>query len=406
MTGRAPRWPCVLALPAIALAEAPALPPRVDLVPAFRRLGLSPGAQGTRDTCSLFAIAALAEFESLRGASPPHKRLSAEFLIWAANEATGCVGDQAMFYEAVHGLNALGICAEDWMLYAQDSDPARKPSAAALADAQPRSGRWRVHWIKRWDTRLPLTDEQLRAIRQALAAGHPVACGLRWPKSLRGHELLAVPAPAEVFDGHSIAFVGYTDEPGANGGGTFLFRNSAGASWGKEGYGALSYAYARAYANDVLWLECGAPRSEVPTERIEAEGMTRLQRSRCRTVPQDMGPWGGPMWSQGRQLFCGCEEGGFVELSLLVRAARRYRLRLLATAAPDFGIVRAELDGQPVGADLDLYSGRVCPAGALELGTHALAAGQHRLRFTAVGRNPASAGTAFGLDALELVASE
>jgi hypothetical protein len=311
-----------------------------------------------------------------------------------------------MFYEAVHGLNALGICAEERMPYARKADPGRAPSAAALADAKQRSGRWRLHWIKRWDVQRPLSGQELRAIKEALASGHPVACGLRWPKSLNGHQLLAVPPPGSVFDGHSVAFVGYQDEPGTDAVGTFTFRNSAGPGWGDEGYGVMSYAYARAYANDILWLELGAPGSEVPAERFEAESLPLLNRHLCSTSPQDMKEWGGPMWSQGRQLFCGAQKGGFVELGFSVRDARRCRLQVLTTAAPDFGIVQVALDGKPVGQDFDLYSGRVCPAGALELGTHALAAGEHRLRFTSTGKSAASTGHSFGLDAVELLAPD
>ena len=396
----------LLATMTIALAGAPPLPSCADLVPTFRRLGLPPRTQGWRDTCSLFAVTVLAEFECLRNASQPQKRLSEEFLIWAANKATGLGGDQAMFYEAVHGLNALGICAEELMPYATESDPRRAPSAAALADAKGRSGRWNIHWIKRWDVKLPLSDQEFHAIKAALARGHPVACGLRWPKSLRGHELLEVPPPASVCDGHSIAFVGYQDEPGGKAGGVLIFRNSAGPRWGNDGHGVMSYAYAQAYANDALWLEFGPPSSEIPTERLEAESLPVLSLSRCRTTPQDMSNWGGLMWSQGKQLFCSSQKGGFVEFGLSIRAPGRYRLRVLATAAPDFGVVRIALDGKPVGPDFDLYSGRVCPSGALELGTHALTAGQHRLRFTVVGKSSVSAGHSFGLDAVELTAAD
>ena len=398
--------PGLLAMTTIALAEATPLPSRADLVPTFLRLGLPPRTQGRRDTCSLFAVTALAEVECLRNAPQPLKRLSEEFLIWAANRATGRDGDQAMFYGAVHGLNALGICAEELMPYARETDPGRTPSAAALADAKGRSGRWRIHWIKRWDIKHPLSGQELRAIREALANGHPVACGLRWPKSLKDHKLLAVPPPGSVYDGHSIVLVGYRDEPGANSGGILLFRNSLGPRWGSEGYGVMSCAYARAYANDVLWLEFGAPNSEVPAERIEAESLPLLNRNQCSTTSQDMREWGGPMWSQGRQLFCGSQEGGFVEFGLSVRNTRRYRLRVPATAAPNFGIVQVALDGKPVGLDFDLYSGRVCPSGALELGTQALTAGQHRLRFTVVGKSPVSAGHSFGLDAVELAPAD
>ena len=72
---------------------------------------------------------------------------------------------------------------------------------------------------------------------------------------------MAVPPPNEVSDGHSIAFVGYEDNPKLNGGGAFRFRNSWGSQWGQGGYGLMSYAYARAYANDAVWLEFGLPET-------------------------------------------------------------------------------------------------------------------------------------------------
>ena len=145
------------------------------------------------------------------------------------------------------------------------------------------------------------------------------------------------------------------------------------------------------------------PRAEVPVVRYEAEEIPVLASQHCSSSPQDMKPWGGPMWSHGRQLFCRAEHGGFVELGFSVPKAGRYRLRVLATAGPDFGIVRAALDGKPVGPAFDLYSGRVCPAGSLELGTLDMPAGPHRLRVTAVGKNAASQGFAFGLDAVDLL---
>ena len=396
--------PAILASAGLGVAQpSPVLPERGDLVPQFRAIGLEPRSQGGRDTCSLFAVTALADFECARNASPPSPRLSVEYLIWAANEATGLKGDQAMFYEEVHGLNALGICAGDLMPYEKSADGARRPSAAALADAKGRSARWRCRWIKRWDLKVPLGDAELLAIKDALAQGHPVACGLRWPKAMKGHELLEVPAPDQVFDGHSIAFVGYEDDAKKPGGGFFRFRNSAGPRWGDGGHGVMSYAYARAFANDALWLQSGPPGSEAPAERLEAESMDVLAREQCDTRPQEMAAWGGPMWSGGRQLFCGARPDGFVELGFQARTTGRKRLRVLATAAPDFGRVRVSLDGRALDPVFDLYAGRICPAGSLELGTHDLAEGPHRIRFTSVGRSDASAGGFFGIDALDLL---
>ncbi len=107
------------------------LPGKVTLVPEFVELGW-PRSQDRRDTCSLFAISAVAEFEYARSTSQPPMRFSVEFLTWAANESTGRKQDQAMFYEAVHGLNALGISTEELMPYADMPDAQRKPSPTAL----------------------------------------------------------------------------------------------------------------------------------------------------------------------------------------------------------------------------------------------------------------------------------
>ncbi len=385
-------------------APGAALPAAVDLVPEFEKLGLTTLAQGERDVCSLFAITALAEFESGRHRTKPGGRLSEEFLIWAANKATGRSGDQAMFYEAVHGLETLGICRAGLMPYLPTADARREPTPRALANAKELAGHWRVHWLRRWNVARPLDDSELKGIKHALASGHPVACGLRWPKALEGDVLREVPSPRDVFDGHSIVLVGYADNPAQNGGGMFVFRNSAGPGWGKNGYGRMSYAYVHAYSNDALWLKYEPGRPEAPLERFEAESMAVVSRHRCESSVQEMAEWGAPMWSGGRQLFCRAEPGGSVTLELANRRGGRCRLRVLATAAPDFGVVRVAIDGKRLGHDINLYSGRISPSGAIDLGPIDLPAGRHALRLTSVGKDPASGNVWFGIDAVELAA--
>jgi len=389
--------------PTMTWAQPQPLPTKINLVPEVERAELAPRAQGKRDTCSLFAITALAEFESARVTKVRGQSFSEEFLIWAGRTATAHKQEQAMFYEAVQGLNSFGICTQALMPYEKTTENRHKPSAAALADAKARSGRWQVNWIKRWDVQAPLTDEQMTAIKQALARGHPVACGLRWPKSLQGHEILTVPGRDHVFDGHSIALVGYENTPNRNGGGVFRFRNSDGPAWGDHGYGFMSYAYVRAYANDALWLHFGAADSEVPLVRFQAESLPVLAQERCDAHSQDMRDFGALLWSGGKQLYCGAQKDGYVTLGFSMERGGRYRLRALGTAAPDYGIIRAALDNKEVGSLYDLYSGRVSPAGSLELGVHEFAAGRHTLRFTVVGKNLAAGNYYFGLDTIDLL---
>ncbi len=397
--------PCLAVLLVLVVAAfAPSrnlLAGKADLTPEFNRLGLIPQSQGAV-TCSLHAVASLAEFELAESETQPNHERSTEFLIWAARKATGKDHDQAMFYEAVCGLNRFGICREALMPEIASDHPRSPPSPAALADAKQQSNRWKVHWIKRWDLTRPLDGAQIQAIKDALARRHPVACGLRWPKVLKGDAIVQVPPPGAVEDGHSIALVGYTDGAQKEGG-TFIFRNSWGPKWGNHGYGSMSVAYARAYANDAIWLELEPPNAEVPLERFEGESQPVVASGRCRVSVQDMAPWEKLMWSRGKQLMCAAEKEGFVELAMDVRKAGRYRLRVLATAAPDYGTIRMALDGKLLGPRFDLYCGRVSPSGTLELGDYNLGAGQHRIRFVSVGKNPASAGFSFGIDAIDLL---
>jgi hypothetical protein len=379
-------------------------PKTVDLGPEFQKFGLTPLQQGNRGDCSLFATTALAEFELANGKSGDATRLSEEFLIWAAHAASATkADDQAMFYQSTFGLNAYGICSTKLMPYANSPSSGRKPSHEALVDAKPRSERWRIHWIKRWDAGTGLHSGHLAEIKQALAHGHPVACGLRWPKKLNGHEIVHVPAARDVEDGHSIAFTGFEDDPKKPGGGVLFFRNSFGPDWGDHGYGVMSYAYAAAYGNDAVWLKLGAPNSEKPRIRFEAESTSVTGRGQCECNPQNMKDYGRGMWSHGTQLVCIAKKGSFAELEFKVDQGRKYRVRVLATAAPDFGKIQMALDGRAVENEFDLYCGRVSPSGSLELGNHQLTAGPHHVRFTVTGKNPASTGFLFGIDAIDLL---
>ena len=213
-----------------------------------------------------------------------------------------------------------------------------------------------------------------------------------------------MPPPGKVFDGHSIMLTGYTDDAQRPGGGVFLFRNSDGPKWGKDGYGVMSFAYAERYANDALWLERESPRAEVPVVRYEAEGMRVLASRHCSTNPQDMKRLGRPdvePWPA----------------ALLRRPARRLRGTGLCRAegrplpAAGAGDGGPRFRHRPRGARRQaLGRGRLTstpvasarPA-AWNWARSEIPAGLQRLRVTAVGKNAASQGFAFGLDAVDLL---
>lgn len=239
---------------AAAVRAAAVLPATADLRPAFGEGGLTPKSQRSRGCCSLFAVVGVVEFELWRSTGQP-VRLSEEYCNWASHETNGRGVDGSFFSDALNGIAQHGLCREELMPYQDEFKPDLEPSDEARADAATRRS-FRAEWIKEWDPHTGMSEEQLAAMRRALADGHPVALGMRWPKKdvYNDAHTLAVPPAEEVFDGHSIVLVGYTDSPDQPGEGTFIFRNSSGPDWRDGGYAYMPYAYARAYGNDAVTI--------------------------------------------------------------------------------------------------------------------------------------------------------
>lgn len=384
-----------------------AAPAETDLRPRFAALGLTPRSQGPRGTCSLFAMTGVLEFELAQ----PGVRLSPEYLNWASHGTNGRRTDGSFFADALRGIEQFGVCREELMPYAVSYDAAVAAAPAARADASMRRNVQPV-WIKQWNPNTGLSASQLAAIRQSLAEGHPVAAGMRWPRQeqyLPG-DVLFIPPPEDVFDGHSVVLVGYRDDPRQPGGGTLLFRNAAGPEWRDAGYARLPYAYALAYVNDALALRVkpGPPADPDHHGRtlLEAEALRVIESRDCALSIQSMAPWGADRWSGGRQLFCGSRPGSSVTFALPVGQAGRFRLDLSATRAPDFGTLRVFLDERLIGQPFEGYAADVTPVRSITLGTVYLAAGSHRLRFEVTGKHEASKGFYMGLDRVELVPAE
>jgi Papain family cysteine protease len=226
------------------------LPAVVDLRTTFSELGLKQRQQGARGTCSVFTIVGGLEFAIARSQGRG-ETLSVDFLNWAANQHRA-PRDGGFFSDMWKGFSEHGICDEEQMPYLNKFDSSRAPDSAAIARAKTRLElNLTRHWIKEWNVKTGLTDAQFLAIKQTLNQGWPVCGGFRWPKKpiWKEHALQMCP-PEDVFDGHSVLIVGYRDEPSEDGGGVLIFRNSNGG--GTDSF--MSYAYARAYMNDALWI--------------------------------------------------------------------------------------------------------------------------------------------------------
>ena len=227
---------------------------RVDLRPLFDEWGLSPRTQGLRGTCSVFTVTGALEFAmaALQGQGRP---LSVEFLNWAGHRAADRSVDGGFFSELWAGYEAYGVCPEAALPYRPTFDAALEPGAEALREARERRGVGLVlKWIKEWGPETGLTESERAEIKATLRRRLPICGGFRWPtKPVWREEVLQVPPPEEVFDGHSVLLVGYRDDARHAGGGVFLIRNS-----GRDGVeGGLPYAYVSAYMNDAAWIGPG-----------------------------------------------------------------------------------------------------------------------------------------------------
>lgn len=384
------------------------IPTGADLRAAYSRLGLAPKSQGGRGCCSLFAICGVLEFEFALGGKTAPVRLSEEYLNWASHQSNGRETDGSFFSDAVRGVRMFGICREALLPYAAEYDGALSPSVEARTDARTRRS-ISARWIKQWDVKTGMTPEMIVRIKEELAGGHPVAIGMRWPKSAQfddGH-VLAVPGPEDVFDGHSVVLVGYRDDAAKPGGGVFIFRNSSGTDWLEAGYAYLPYAYAAAYGNDALGLRARGgkpiPFNRPGRKALEAETLEVAANRGCQPSVQQMTGYGAAAWSGGQQLFVAAGPKASLTLALPIGTDGRYELSLFATRAPDFGAVQVLLDGKPLGKAIDLYAPEVVPTARLVLGIADLAAGKHALEFRIAGKSPASTGYHFGLDCLTAV---
>lgn len=116
-------------------------------------------------------------------------------------------------------------------------------------------------------------------------------------------------------------------------------------------------------------------------------------------VIQKMGYFPLATWENGDQLFWkGAKIGDRMELATEVDAEGTYRLQVVLTKAPDYGMVQFELDGKKVGGQIDLYSTWVGTTPPIPLGDLSLQKGKHTLTVTIVGKNEKSTGTLFGID--------
>ncbi|MBB6052377.1 C1 family peptidase [Armatimonas rosea] len=227
----------------------------VDLRPEVARLRMTARSQGSRGTCSVFAMTFCIEF-MLRKKRKLAEPLSVEFLNWAKNTATGQKKDGDFFDRIAAGYERFGMAGESALPYASRYDAELSPEPALLEKAK-QTPRLKGRFLKPWSTKEVITEAQVAELKAMLKRGIPVAIGLRWPKGGKGKNVVVeglsamdfIPAQ-DVFDGHSIVLVGYSDDAKL-----WVFANWAGPDWSDKGFGYMSDSYLRPYINDAYVYE-------------------------------------------------------------------------------------------------------------------------------------------------------
>jgi hypothetical protein len=121
---------------------------------------------------------------------------------------------------------------------------------------------------------------------------------------------------------------------------------------------------------------------------IEGERMKILGCTGGQTQEQATDQYEG-QWSQNAHLWwTNGKPGNKLSLAVPVSKTGRYQLKMQMTKARDYGIVQLYLDGEKLGNPVDLYDASVVPTGALDMGAHQLAAGEHNLTLEITGANP------------------
>jgi hypothetical protein len=263
-TARAQRNPRLVVKPQMIRIERPVITidnkPDIDLRPEIAALGIAVRPnQGNRGTCSVFAMTFLLDFMYAKHYGIKNADFSEEYLNYVSNLAIGQKVDGGFFDQLDLGYQKYGIVNESVVPYKSAFDPNMKLLDTIVKTGSTIAPRLKQHFIKTWNVNTGLQASQLLAILFQLKQGRPVAAGLRWPKEgkfatekILGVTLMKTPPPADVFDGHSIDFVGYKVSKSFPGEGYLIFRNSWGTGFGDNGYGYMSFDYANKYVNDLI----------------------------------------------------------------------------------------------------------------------------------------------------------
>ncbi len=149
----------------------------------------------------------------------------------------------------------------------------------------------------------------------------------------------------------------------------------------------------------------GTPAGYKVKGALEGEALKIASVTGGEARSQKMAPFKADKWSGVDHLWwTGGKVGDTLTLDLPVSEAGKYRLIAVLTKARDYGVFQLSLDGKALGRPIDLYNfPDVVTTGELDLGTHTLTKGTHKLAVKITGANAkAIKAYMFGLDYVKL----
>lgn len=372
------------------------------LKPTFEQLSL-PMYEQTGPWCWAYTSNSVIEYECAR-LTRRSLPLSTGFLAWAAQECDSLGMGGSNFGRASRGVNTFGVVPLSLYGEPPPRSPVPTPPKGVIDQGSNAFG-VAFKWLRFWN-REPVSDTQFQAIKEEIAAGHPVAVGMQWPKVtefIPRTYVLPYPSPSGFVDGHCVVLCGFQDDPSYVGGGYFLFRNSWGKTWAKQGYAYMPYEMLRIYLNDAYSVRVTHRRS-VPESAQRFAAADLLPGSNTKgAVLQKMDTYG-KAWGERPQVFFR-PEGASDELKLVLNIIDPHQYELFArfTTAEDYGRYEIRVNGTSSATVWDGASAGVSLVAPVSLGVFPLKAGANEVAFRFTGRSPASKGNCLGVHQLLLV---
>jgi C1A family cysteine protease len=254
----------------------------MDLRPEIKNLGLSVKEQGGRGTCTIFCTTFLIEYMTSKKYNLKNVDYSEEYLNAATNRAINQKSDGSFFSEAIIGYSSYGIVNETDAPYKQNFDSeylqSNEKTTLALLDKGKQNRFLEGEVIVTNNTNGPgLSNTQFEQLLAFLDSGNPLGIGFAGndkdgvlfevEKGKFAYQSAKLGTP-ETY-GHSVPIIGYKVDTKVPGGGYVIFRNSAGSTWGDEGYGYMTFEYVQKYTYDFLIFNHLPPQIKVNAPELE-----------------------------------------------------------------------------------------------------------------------------------------